>query len=392
MTSGEIEGWVRERGMEFYPMWPAMRGMFRGGEMFDGGDRQLFDGWAGMLGGLPVFGFQAAAGSDPDGPLYVVGVRLPGITFPGLTMMESGFDGEVPAVPIDPVFDLSWKVSARNPTFARDLVSRPMQAVLIDITPDFSQIWLERDAVLLSARGGVSATAVERYLQLLRRLVDTMPTRVLDALRTPKAPAPTPWPTPTRHPQFPPTVALPPVSGIGNEWGAWATRRGWMHYPSGREVAERMNRGPLPTGRHIDAFVGRFGELPCFGWRTITGTGEQSRIRQVLCIRRPGLDLNPVKVTLDDAMLTELVGSGDIEVGDPDFDSRWRVTSRSPESARAVLTPAVWKLMGEPFVPEFAQLWFEHDVAAVITDRAIGPDRVDEYLVFLHKLITRMGR
>ena len=104
------------------------------------------------------------------------------------------------------------------------------------------------------------------------------------------------------------------------------------------------------------------------------------------------MDVEPVRVTLDNALLTELVGSGDIEVGDPVFDSRWRVTSSSPESARAALTPAVWKLMGEPFVPRFAQLWFEHDVAAVIIDKPGGPDRVDDYLAFLHKLVTLMGR
>lgn len=394
MAGGEIEGWARERGMEYYPVWPAMRGMFRGGEMFDGGDRELTGGWSGTLGGLPVFGFQGAAGADPDGPLYVVAVRLPGINFPPLAMMESGLGGNTPSVPVDPLFDLHWTVTASSHTFAHDLIGRAMQEVLIGISPDFSQIWLERDAVLLGARGGVSATAVERYLHLLRRLVDTMPTRVLDALRVPAGPPAPPRPPmllPTRHPQFPP--ALPPSTAPGpvNEWANWAARRGWLHYASGREVAERMNRGPLPTGRHIDAFVGRFGDLPCFGWRTITSTGAHTRLRQVICIRKPGLDLQPVRVTLDDATLTELVGSGDIEVGDPVFDSRWRVTSNSPESAKAALTPAVWRLMSQPFVPEFAQLWFEHDVAAVITDRPIGPDRVDDYLGFLHKLVTLMG-
>lgn len=104
------------------------------------------------------------------------------------------------------------------------------------------------------------------------------------------------------------------------------------------------------------------------------------------------MKLEPVRVTLDNPTLTQLVGSGDIEVGDPDFDERWRVTSESPESARAALTPAVWKLMAEPFVPKFAQLWFERDVAAVITESPIGPDRVDDYLSFLHKLVTLMGR
>lgn len=407
MSAGEIEGWALERGMRIYAPWPSMRGVFRGGEMFDGGDRELTSGWSGTLGGLPVFGFQAAAGADPDGQLYVVAVRLPGVSFPAMTLMEAGYVTKEPDIPIEPAFDLHWKVSARSQAFARDLIGPEMRKVLIDILPDFSQIWFERDAVLLGARGDISATAVERYLHLLRRLVDTMPTRVLNALRHPGAVgrqfpmpvvrpmAPTPRMMPLQRPGLPATSQpRRPQPGMApaNEWAVWAASRGWLHYPNGREIAERFNRGPLPGGRHIDAFAGRFGELPCFGWRTVTGTGGEATIRQVLCVRKPTLDLEPVRVTLEDPLLTELVGSGDIEVGDPDFDSRWRVTSESPESARAALTPAVWKLMGEPFVPRFAQLWFERDVAAVITDRPIGPDRVDDHLAFLHRLVTLIGR
>ncbi|NHB85244.1 hypothetical protein G7085_13065 [Tessaracoccus sp. HDW20] len=368
--------------------------------MFEGGDRELLSGWSGTLGGLPVFGFQAAAGSDPDGPLYVVAVRLPGINFPELTLMEAGLAGDAPTVPIDPVFDLYWQVVARNPAFARDLIGPAMQEVLTGLKPDFSQIWVERDAVLLSARGDVSATALDRYLHLLRRLVDTMPTRVLNALRPDPAllrivprPAP-PRPAGQLPLRVPASTPAPPAlaASTDNEWARWATRRGWLHFPNGREIAERFHRGPVQGGRYIDAFAGRFGDLPCFGWRTVSGTGGEAAIRQVVCVRKPGVDHEAVRVTLDDAILTELVGSGDIEVGDADFDARWRVTSDSEDSARAALTPAIWKVMGEPFVPRFEQLWIEHDVAAVITDGPIAPDRVDEYLKFLHKLVTLMGR
>ena len=393
VAGGEIEGWARERNMSVFAPWPAMRGVFRRGEMFDGGDRELLSGWSGTLGGLPVFGFQAAAGSDPDGPLYVVAVRLPGVTFPELTLMEAGLTGQRPAIPIEPLFDLYWRVEAPNPAFAHDLIGPAMQAVLVDISPDFSQIWVERDAILLGARGEVSAMALDRYLHLLRRLVDTMPTRVLGALRSDPALVRI-VPRPAVAPRLPasPPRPTPATVATTNEWVSWATRRGWLHYPNGREIAERFHRGPVPTGRHIDAFAGRFGDLPCFGWRTVSGTGAETTIRQVVCVRKPGVDHEAVRVTLDDKVLTELVGSGDIELGDADFDARWRVTSDSPETARAALTPAVWKMMGEPFVPRFAQLWIEHDVAAVITDTPIAPERVDEYLAFLHKLVTLMGR
>ena len=46
MISGEIEGWARARNMRFYALWPSMRGLFRGGEMFDGGDRELVPAFA----------------------------------------------------------------------------------------------------------------------------------------------------------------------------------------------------------------------------------------------------------------------------------------------------------------------------------------------------------
>lgn len=401
MGNAEIEGWARERNLRYFVLWPSMRGMFRGGELFDGGDRELSDGWSGSLGGLPVFGFQGAAGRDPDGPLYVVAVQLPGIVFPPLTMMEADFLSSDPGVAIDEEFDLHWKVVAPSQRFARDLIGPALREVLVDIQPDFSQIWLERDAVLLSARGGVSAMALERYLHLLRRLVDKMPTRVLDALRSRPAGQPLAVPPlPPGMPRMPlPPAPLPSLPRLvtpritpSNQWGVWAARRGWLYYPNGREVAERFHKGPVPGGRHVDAFAGRFGELPVFGWRTVTGTGGEARIRQVVCVRRPGMDLEPVRVTLDDQLLTQLIGSGDIEVGDPDFDQRWRVTSASPESARAALTPSVWKLMAAPGVPDFAQLWLERDAAALITDGPIAPDQVDGHLGFLHKLVSLMGR
>lgn len=401
MSNGEIQGWARERGMVFHPLWPAMRGIFRAGRLFAGGDRELSDGWAGTFGGLPVFGFQGSASGDPDGPLYVVGVQLPGITFPSLTLMEAGLEDDVPGVPIDAVFDLRWKVVAPNRQFAVDLLGQQARDLLVDIVPDFSHIWLERDAVLLGARGGISATALERYLHLLRRLVDSLPTRVLNALRRAPAMVPRPPALPLRQPPplQPRPAVLPstpmlagPRLAPGNDWALWTARRGWLYYANGREIAERFNHGPLPGGRHVDAFAGKFGELPVFGWRTVTGQGAEATIRQVVCVRKPAMSLEPVRVTLDNQLLTELIGSGDIEVGDAEFDERWRVTAETPESARAALTPAVWKLMGEPFVPRFAQLWFERDVTAVITERPIGPDQVDDYLTFLHKLISVIGR
>ena len=81
------------------------------------------------------------------------------------------------------------------------------------------------------------------------------------------------------------------------------------------------------------------------------------------------------------------VGGGDIEVGDPAFDDRWRVTAEEPEAAREVLTPGVWRLFASPQLPPFGQVWFERDVAAVVTEGPIAPESVDGYLRFLHNVM-----
>lgn len=50
---------------------------------------------------------------------------------------------------------------------------------------------------------------------------------------------------------------------------------------------------------------------------------------------------------------------------------------------RGLLKPAVWRLFTAD-VPPFAELWFEHDVATVVTAGPVRPDGVDGYLRFLH--------
>lgn len=372
-----------ERGMRYFHEWAAMRGVFRGGGMHLGGVRQIFYGWSGIVGGLPCFGFRAWPGSDPGGHLYVAGLRLPGISFPDLSLSEADFLRDGPGIPIEREFDLHWTVRSSQPAFARDAVTEPMRRELTAARPEFSEIWFERDAILVSSRGEVSPESVDRSLALLRRIVDTIPSRVLDALR----PRPFQPALPAYHqvrPQGPTGHAL----GRANEWGLWAARRGWLHYDNAREVVERFNHGPVPGGRFTDAFVGKFGALPTFGWRWASGVGAQVRVRHVICLRSPGLALEPVRVTREDALLSELVGSGDIEVGDAHFDAQWRVTSESSEQARALLRPAVWRCFSAPTVPSFGQLWFERDVVAVVTDGPLPPSAVDGYLTFLHSLIS----
>ena len=217
-----------------------------------------------------------------------------------------------------------------------------------------------------------------------RALVDAIPSRVLDALRPrPFAPALPAYQQVSRQPVAPPMIARTQLVS----WRVWAARRGWLYYDNAREIVERFNHGPVPGGRFTDAFVGKFGTLPCFGWRWIAGTGPRPQVRHVICLRQPGLTFPTVRLTQEDALLAELVGRGDIEVGDPTFDDRWRVTAEEPEAAREVLTPGVWRLFASPQLPPFGQVWFERDVAAVVTEGPIAPESVDGYLRFLHNVM-----
>ena len=384
MANEEWVHWARERHLLYQPLWPAMATAFRGGGLHRGGMRTITRGFSGTFGGLPCFGYLAGAGADPSGELQIVGLRLAGVTFPMLSLQEADFVADEPGIPIEEEFDLRWRVSAAHHGFARDVMSEAARRLLIDVVPDFSHIWFERDAVLLSARGDVSTAAVDRYLGLLRALVDAIPSRVLDALRPrPFAPALPAYQQVSRQPVAPPMIARTQLVS----WRVWAARRGWLYYDNAREIVERFNHGPVPGGRFTDAFVGKFGTLPCFGWRWIAGTGPRPQVRHVICLRQPGLTFPTVRLTQEDALLAELVGRGDIEVGDPTFDDRWRVTAEEPEAAREVLTPGVWRLFASPQLPPFGQVWFERDVAAVVTEGPIAPESVDGYLRFLHDVM-----
>lgn len=380
--------WATVRSMQFFPAWEAMTDAFRGGGLHLGGRRGVTIGWSGSYAGLPCLGFKATAGSDPAGHLHVVGIRVPGVRFPWLSLEVADFTQSGPGLPIEPDFDLAWRVSSAHPQFARDVLSEAMRQLLATAAADFSEIWFEHDAVLLSARGDVGPEDVDRYLDLLRRMVDVIGSRVLDAVR------PRPYQRALAASAYPAApapalraVAPRPVAREGATWLEWAGLRGWLYYPNAREIVERFNQGPVPAGRFAHGFVGRFGELPCFGWQWISEPEGGVKIRQVLCVRRPGLQMHPVRLTVENALLSELIGTNDIEVGDPTFDSRWRVTSADAEAARRQLGPAVWRFFTAPDTPDFSQLWLEREVAAVVIDAPVSRPAVDGYLRFLHDVI-----
>ena len=392
--SNEWAGWAAERGMQHLPEWPAMRGVFRGGGLEELGFPLPTDGWAGSFGGLGCFGFRLA---DQRGgaPTTVAAIRLPGVEFPSLTIREADFLDDAPRIPIDDEFDLLWRVASPSPQFARDVVGPAMRAELMPVLPDFSAIWFERDAVLLAARGTVWAEAMDRYLTLLRRLVDTIEPRVLDAVKATRRAAPgARVSVPQRPRPAPRDIQLLGLKAPQRDdgWAEWAGRRGWAHYPEARELAERVRHLPWSPSLASDGFVGKFGSLPAFGWRLSSRSGAAGGARSVICLRQPGLTVAPsVRLSRDDALLSQLVGGEDVTVGAPVFDDQWRVTSESPSVARGLLRPAVWRLFTVD-VPPFAELWFERDVATVVTAGPVRPDGVDGYLRFLHDVLSAVVR
>lgn len=382
----EWETWASARRWRYFPVWDAMRFVFRGGGLAGDGVRYLTCGWSGSFGGMPCFGFVSGPGGRL-GRLQVVAVSVPNTRFPHLSIAEANFALRGMGMSIEPEFDLHWEVNTADQRFAFDLLTEPMRRELMGMVPDFYQLWFEHDSILISSLIELEPESIDRYLFFLRRLVDLIPPEVLARATVPTrqsalslVAAPTP-----------PHPVVRPIAAPSDPWKVWAQERGWLHAPNAKQLVERYHHAPLPTSdgaRFTDGFVGKFGELPCFGWRSTVDAEGGPRVRHALCVRRPGLDLKPVRITLEDQLLAELIGSNDIEIGDPTFDARWRVTADDEDFARRLLTPDVWKVFMDPDVPKFGQLWFERDVVAVVTEGPIGPGDVDPFLRFLHRTLT----
>lgn len=382
--------WATSRQWSYYPVWETMRYAFRGGGLTIGAPRYLTHGWSGRFGGLPCLGFVAGPG-DPArvGLLHVVAVRIPGVTFPELTIEPADFTSGVPALPIDPVFDLTWQVTTSSPAFARDVVGPVFQAYFASVLPDFHQIWFERDAILLSRRERIAPDEVDQFLGVVRTLADKIPTVVYERLKPQQAAV-------AHRPPlaYQPVPRPQPVAAVSaDEWKVWAEQRRWVYTANARNLVERFHHAPVPVtpeSQFTSGFAGRFGDLPCFGWKWVASAQGEERIRHVVCLRRPGMSLKPVRVTREDPLLAELVGSGDIEVGAKTFDDRWQVTSPNADFAQQLLGPALWRRFEAPDLPAFAQVWFERDVVAVISEGPIRPADVDGYLMFLHGILAEM--
>ncbi len=370
----EWELWARQRSWMFHAGWPMVLARFSGGGLRKGVMREVPMAFEGRFGEYACFGFRATGGTDPWGGFDVVALRIPGAQFPSLSVAPvlGTLDGT--PVPVSREFDLEWQAVSPSAAFARDVLIPDVTRHLHRI--EFECLWFEQDAILVSTRRQIPTEDLDDYLTILHRIVDAIPTKVLTAVGVRRAlpmrpPAPARAPAVARH-WF--------QSGTTAEaWKAWAAERRWM-VTTAKDIHERLKHR-IPVAAEGHGFVGKFGDLPVFGFTA-------APLRNVVGVRLPGLTLPEITIHKDDEVLAELMGGGDFEVGDPAFDHAWRIKTADEAGARRVLSPRVRARFDE--APPFDRLWFGGDSIALITTRAIAPGAVDGILTWLLSVASQL--
>lgn len=349
----EAELWAWDHGWRHIPSWPELRGRFLGIDHPHTSDRIIEDGIAGTYGDRACFGFRAVSWTGLIGPVHVLGIQVKRARFPLLCLERMGPPSS------EARFDSVWRASG-NARLADDVLTRKVQAHLLQMPSLATRVWFEHDAVLVGGSADIAPHHLDVLLADLSHLIDLLPSEVVEKVTGRRRPRPT-----------------------QETWRQWTAARRWIFQPNARDLAERVHHSPLPStpGGFINGFIGRFSESPCFGWHTAGG-----KRCHVVCVRRPGLAMSTVRITPENRLLAELVGAGDITIGDPHFDDAWHVSSPDPDGARGLLRPQVWRHIDSDHRPAFAQLWLERDIVAVITDRILRPEEIDHYLGFLRAI------
>ena len=361
------EAWARSRGWIFHPGWPQILARFGGGGLRKGVLRDVPLGFEGRFGEYPCFSFLATAGSDPWGALSVVALRVPGAQFPALSVTSVLETVEGPHVDIGAEFNLEWQAIAPSSVFARDVLVPKVVAELGKA--EFEFLWFEHDSILFSTRRDLYAEDIDEYLTILHRIIDAIPVHVLAAvgagraLPVPQIPVVRPGPMARQRFQF---------GTSSDAWRAWTTQRQWL-FASSADIHGRL-KYKLPVSPDGHGFVGKFGDLPVFGF-------QASPLRNVVGVRVPGTRLPVVALSRDDEVMVELMGAGDLEVGDPAFDYAWRIRADDVDAARILLRPQLRQCFD--VAPPFDRLWFGGDAIALITTQAIAPGSVDGLLTWL---------
>lgn len=375
------EPWARQRAWLFRRGWHHILGSFRGGGLGAGVRRAVEQGFEGRFGNYACLGFRATAGTDVWGGFDVVGLRVPGAQFPPLTVVPVLATLEGPRVDIGPDFDLEWQASSPSQDFARDVLVLDTLPALRRV--EFEYLWFERDAVLLSTRRRLDQEGVDEALTALHAFVEAIPVEVLRAVGAGRPTAARPsistpgWPTATLRPS-PRIRPTAPLDSSPESWRTWCAQRGWV-FTTARDIHGRL-RYKVPVAAEGPGFVGKFGELPVFGFGAVPR-------RNVVGVRVPGLGMPRVTIHTDDRLIAELIGGG-VEVGDHEFDIAWRIESPDPDGALRLLVPPARARFDE--APPFDRLWFGGDAVALLTSHALVPGDVDGLLTWLHSVASNL--
>lgn len=365
----EWEAWVRARSWLFHRGWPQILGKVTSGLESDG-EKTVSMGFEGRFGNFPCFGFRVSSTDADWASLDVLAVRLSGAVFPQLTIAPVLDFLEGSRVEISDDFDLEWQAVCDSSDFAHDVITA--QLINQIKNADFFRLWFEGDSLLVSVRRELTAGEIDLYLTLLHRIMEAIPGEVVKKVVIPR---------PATRPMIGAGQGFRPGAGFpvrprgeasGMVWRSWAQSRQWI-YTGGVEIHARM-RFRMPVRPDPRGFVGKFGDLPVFGFNVMP-------MRNVLGVRVAGHQMPVITLRRDNNVLSHMIGSSGVQVGDQTFDDSWQVDSTEPQRARAVLTPAVRQQLERG--PAFDRMWFAHDTLALLTVRTIVPDEVDPLLTWL---------
>ncbi|RRD46054.1 hypothetical protein [Tessaracoccus sp. OH4464_COT-324] len=371
----EWEQWARSRSWVFHAGWQQILDKVDGGGLLNAEKPVVQMGFEGRFGSFPCYGFRVRATSADWASLDVLAVRISGVNFPELQIASVLDFIEGPRVGINDEFDLEWQASCRSEAFARDVITPKLIGLLRQV--ELFRLWFEGDSVLISVRRELDLSEIDAYLTVLHRIAQGLPDEVLKKAKAASRQVPGLPGRPSAR-MLTHSVQLAEDSSA-MAWQTWTRQRQWL-YTSGIEIHSRM-RFRVPVRPDPRGFVGKFGHLPVFGFNVMP-------MRNVVGVRVAGHQLPQITLWRDTNVLAQMIGSGGVYVGDPEFDDAWRVESPEPARTKAVLNRGVRECLNES--PPFAKMWFGYDALALLTTRTIGPQSVDGLLTWLVRVAQQL--
>jgi hypothetical protein len=179
---------------------------------------------------------------------------------------------------------------------------------------------------------------------------------------------------------------------------AWAERRGWRYQAFAPRERLRgfaiFSQGFMSVAVNLISGTHRGHRVKAFSYRTTSGGGSKSELHRyevvavALGTRVPMLQLHPLPWW---RRLLRLGGDhSDLRTGHPVFDARFRVETRDPEFARAVLGGGVVEWLASDRRAAAQPLRFSDDELLTWRSGWLSPDRALEAADFLIDLVERI--